>query len=195
MSIGEQGWEEETPFPGVDAVDFKAARALPLDEIAKKYGIHISPHNKKICCPFPDHREKTPSFYYYPETNSFYCFGCKRAGSGVELVSVMDWINKSEAAKKLLAIFGSDLEYTYSSNFDATNAEKKSLLVAFSNSFRKNLKANSQPEFRRRMEEIVYVLDRFNNQHKDIPCEALKVILNQLNIKIGELNAEFPAAW
>ena len=35
-------------------------------------------------CPF--HNEKTPSFYVYPETQSFYCFGCGASGDGINIV-------------------------------------------------------------------------------------------------------------
>ena len=34
-------------------------------------------------CPF--HSEKTPSFYVYPDTQSFYCFGCQAAGDAISL--------------------------------------------------------------------------------------------------------------
>lgn len=37
----------------------------------------------RACCPL--HDEDTPSFRYYEETNSFYCFGCQRGGDVVAL--------------------------------------------------------------------------------------------------------------
>lgn len=31
-------------------------------------------------CPLPGHDDSSPSFYVYPETKSFYCFGCAIGG-------------------------------------------------------------------------------------------------------------------
>ncbi len=35
-------------------------------------------------CPF--HNEKTPSFTIFPETSSFYCFGCHEGGDFIPFV-------------------------------------------------------------------------------------------------------------
>lgn len=51
-------------------------------------------------CPF--HSEKTPSFVVYPETQSFYCFGC---GAGGDVITFMRKINNLDyvEAVKMLA--------------------------------------------------------------------------------------------
>lgn len=38
----------------------------------------------KCCCPI--HGEKTPSLVLYPETNSWYCFGCNQGGDYIEFI-------------------------------------------------------------------------------------------------------------
>lgn len=50
-------------------------------------------------CPF--HSEKTPSFYVYPDTQSFYCFGCGAGGSAISFMQKMDNISYTEAVKLL----------------------------------------------------------------------------------------------
>lgn len=50
-------------------------------------------------CPF--HSEKTPSFYVYPETQSFYCFGCGAAGDVINFIKKIDSIDYPEAVKLL----------------------------------------------------------------------------------------------
>ena len=36
------------------------------------------------CCPF--HTEKTPSFYVFPQTGSFKCFGCGKGGDAISFL-------------------------------------------------------------------------------------------------------------
>ncbi len=50
-------------------------------------------------CPF--HNEKTPSFIVYPETQSFYCFGCGAGGDVITFVKMISNVDYVEAVKTL----------------------------------------------------------------------------------------------
>lgn len=50
-------------------------------------------------CPF--HNEKTPSFTVYPETQSFYCFGCGAGGDVITFVRKIENLDYTEAVKSL----------------------------------------------------------------------------------------------
>lgn len=70
-------------------------------EILEKYGIKTTHENnrRKALCPL--HAEKTPSFVVYPETNSFFCYGCGQGGSPEYLVSKLEGISLNKAKEKL----------------------------------------------------------------------------------------------
>ena len=55
-------------------------------------------------CPF--HSEKTPSFYVYPDTQSFYCFGCGAGGDAITFAKKINSIDYPEAVKMLAARAG-----------------------------------------------------------------------------------------
>ena len=55
-------------------------------------------------CPF--HSEKTPSFYVYPDTQSFYCFGCGAGGDAITFAKKINSIDYTEAVKMLAARAG-----------------------------------------------------------------------------------------
>jgi CHC2-type zinc finger protein len=58
-------------------------------------------------CPLPDHEERTPSFTVYPETNSWFCYGCLRGGDGITLAQRAWDIDRADvAAAELLMAFG-----------------------------------------------------------------------------------------
>lgn len=44
-------------------------------------GIQQSGRRISLRCPFPNHRDGTPSFTLYPE-NNYFCFGCGATGQG-----------------------------------------------------------------------------------------------------------------
>lgn len=66
-----------------------------MDYAAKHYGfefIDTGANIVKASCKLKSHGhvDDTPSFMYYRDTNSFFCQGCKKGGSIIELVAIME---------------------------------------------------------------------------------------------------------
>jgi len=74
---------------------------LPMQELAKFYGLQIS-RSGMACCPF--HDDKTPSLKVYAD--HFYCFGCGESGDGAAFVAKLFSISQLEAARKISYDFG-----------------------------------------------------------------------------------------
>lgn len=55
-------------------------------------------------CPF--HNEKTPSFTVYPETQSYYCFGCGAGGDVITFIKSINNLDYVEAVKQLADMSG-----------------------------------------------------------------------------------------
>ncbi len=71
-------------------------------------------------CPF--HGEKTPSFNLYPETASFYCFGCGAGGDVITFIKRMENLSYIDAVKFLADRVGMTMpEHT----FDDTAAKQR----------------------------------------------------------------------
>lgn len=64
-------------------------------------------------CPF--HNEKTPSFYVYPDTQSYYCYGCGNGGDVITFIKNIENIDYVEAIKFLCDRSGMSLP---EDNFD-----------------------------------------------------------------------------
>lgn len=110
LNYGETSWEN--PNSGETKRSFTAqakslvekASAISIMEVVKLYNLNLD--YNKICCPFKHHKngsERTASLYIYPETNTFYCFGCKTGSSPVDFVANIEGINRLKAAQKLLS--------------------------------------------------------------------------------------------
>ncbi len=79
----------------------KEALLYPIQNIiSNQTKIRKSGRNLIATCPL--HQEKTPSFYIYLNTNSFYCFGCNHGGDSITLVKKMLNLSFPEAIKYLL---------------------------------------------------------------------------------------------
>lgn len=69
-----------------------------LLELMQSLGIEL--RGNMCCCPF--HMESGPSFKYYPDTDSFYCFGCKKGGGVRQFVRY--WLGE-DASKQAIDNF------------------------------------------------------------------------------------------
>ncbi len=63
--------------------------------------VQLRRHGKLLTglCPF--HNEKTPSFTVYPETQSYYCFGCGNGGDAVIFIKNIENLDYVEAVRYL----------------------------------------------------------------------------------------------
>ena len=71
---------------------------LSISAVTTTYGVEMNRHNKALC---PFHEESTPSLTIYPDTNSFYCFGCNTGGDAISFVGQLFELEPLEAARKL----------------------------------------------------------------------------------------------
>ena len=72
-------------------------------------------------CPF--HNEKTPSFTVYPESQSFYCFGCGSGGDAVTFLRKIENLGEIDAVKALADKAG--ITMTDEDGDDKTRSDKR----------------------------------------------------------------------
>ena len=66
------------------------------------HDLHLKKHGKNYFASCPFHTEKTPSFCIYPESNSFYCYGCNQSGDVITYAMIINNLNFKEAVSWLL---------------------------------------------------------------------------------------------
>lgn len=97
-------------------------RRADIETIISSY-VNIR-RNGKICrglCPF--HGEKTPSFTVYPDTQSFYCFGCGEGGDVIHFICSIENLDYIDAIKFLADKVGMDLPEDNS--YDSTLSKRR----------------------------------------------------------------------
>lgn len=87
----------------------------PIQDLAQRY-VNLKRTGKNFigCCPF--HSEKTPSFYIYPATGSFYCFGCGAGGDVINFVKRIENLEYVEAINFLAQRAGMQIPEDNQSN-------------------------------------------------------------------------------
>lgn len=76
-------------------------------------------------CPF--HNEKTPSFTVYPNTQSFYCFGCGAGGDAVGFIKRIENLDYIDAVKTLAQRAG--MQMPEDNTFDDSLAKRRRRLL------------------------------------------------------------------
>lgn len=84
------------------------ARADIVEVIGQYVPLKKAGRNFKALCPF--HAEKTPSFYVFPHTQSWHCFGCKAGGDVFSFVMKKERLEFREALQLLAEKVGVRLE-------------------------------------------------------------------------------------
>lgn len=154
------------------------ANTVPIIKIFKTYGVRLDAHNRKTTCPFKAHsggRERTPSFWYYPETNTFHCFGCHKGPSCCDFVAEMDRCTKVQAAQKILQLFESDVDED--NVYNAQDFEERlKIMMDFSDTVREFHQTYSGPEAMVYVEGACATLDDMNLEKK-LDNEALRRVV------------------
>jgi len=78
---------EDNPIvPQHGTIDFAEIkrRVDIVDYISRHAELRQRGSNFMTKCTLPDHQDDTASMYIYPETKSWYCFGCNRGGDVIE---------------------------------------------------------------------------------------------------------------
>lgn len=166
------------------------ANTVPLLRIFKYYGLRINEFQKSVICPFKSHkggRESTPSFSYYPHTNSFHCYGCKvghEYAHGCEFMAAMEDISRAKAAYKILQLFHDDVDED--GVFETPNfSEQLEVMLEFSNAVRDFRQAFFDEKSVSYIEYLCWVYDTLNLRHKRLNNEALRRVVGILKEKIN----------
>ncbi len=75
-----------------------------VDIVGQRVSLKKSGKNYKGLCPF--HAEKSGSFYVWPESESYYCFGCKESGDAFTFLMKTDGLGFGEVVEQLAARTG-----------------------------------------------------------------------------------------
>lgn len=77
------------------------ARRTPILDVISNLGLQLRKPGKNYTALCPFHQEKHSSFYVYPDTNSFYCFGCNAGGDAIKFIELFQGLSFKEAVAYL----------------------------------------------------------------------------------------------
>lgn len=144
------------------------ANSVPITSVFLHYGIVVDQFNCKITCPFPFHkggRERTPSFYYYNHSNSFYCYGCNNGGGPVKFVEHIEGVSSMRAAQKVIELFGKKIGEIDVSNY-RDFSDTLRLMLKLSTAIREFRQEFLDEKSQAFIEEVGFTFDKLYASHK-----------------------------
>ncbi|NLL63961.1 MAG: DNA primase [Ruminococcaceae bacterium] len=94
---------------------------IDIEDLVREYvDIKKAGSNSKGLCPF--HSEKTPSFTVFPDTGSYFCFGCSNGGDIITFIREIENLDYVEAVKFLAEKAGLNMP---EDNYDDTLGKKR----------------------------------------------------------------------
>ena len=161
----------------------KNANSVDILSIFREYNIRLDEYNKKTHCLFSFHKERSASFTFYKDTNSFYCFGCKNGGGPVEFVSLIENLTKEEAAQKIINKFELGSEADFANPADFVNRQQ--LFLEFSTLIRDFISNNlDDKQAVAYCEKLSLIFDTINSKHQ-LDNDGLKSLIDKLKIKLN----------
>jgi DNA primase len=91
-------------------IELIVAKINIVDYISDIVELHRESNIYKGKCPMPNHGDTNASLAVYPETQSFYCFGCGAGGTVINFVQHYEQISYNMAIEKLADIANIDLK-------------------------------------------------------------------------------------
>lgn len=188
ISYGETSWEVGNSRDSIERDELNSAiekaNTVPLSKIFQYYGLNLNEHNRRTTCPLSKHqggRERTPSFSYYPDTNTYYCFGCKSGSLPTDFVCQMDGISRKKASLKIIEIFHADVDDFVIYNRESFD-ERLEIMMKFSNLVRDFKKSNLSEESIKFINNVCQAYDTVNSKHQ-LSNDALREVVENLLIK------------
>jgi DNA primase len=73
----------------------------PIEEVVARHGVSLRRQGRRLVGRCPFHEDQHPSFVVYPETSSFYCFGCAAGGDVIDFLRRSERLSFQEAVRRL----------------------------------------------------------------------------------------------
>ncbi len=76
-------------------------RGNPIEEVVARHGVALRRSGTHLTGRCPFHQDEHPSLVVYPETSSFYCFGCRASGDVIDFVRQAEGVSFRDALERL----------------------------------------------------------------------------------------------